>query len=506
MPKKSELIDERDRKILKELEEDARQTDSAIAKKIHLSKQVTNYRIQKMIESGIISNFYTLVNVGNLGLSTYYVFLKLEKINKEEEKKLLEKINSLDSIGWLVSCIGKWDIILNINEDSILNFEKTLNHIIKICGNHLFEYKFTILSEAEHLGYKFLAEKSYSRPLYQGEREKIFKLDISDEKILRGLSQDARSDLVSLSKKIKIPVHILNYRLKKLIRNGIIEGFKPKLNISKLGYQWHLLLIKLSLSNEDRKKALIEFCKVHKNIYYMTSTIGDYNFMLDVHIKSADELKVILTEIRDKFQDIVKTYESVMITNEFKIDYIPKGITTAALLFDLDGTLVGTEKFDIKLLKTILKKYELDTNLNFKGYNLDEYLSNLTNDKILQKKIKSEFVSEYELILKNIQIEINNELVKYLKIGISPLVALVTANNKKLTRQILNKTGLSKYFEIIITCEDVKHQKPHPEPYLKAMKELNVSPENCIVFEDSEIGINSAQSAGIKTVRRIAYR
>lgn len=506
MPKKSELIDERDRKILRGLEEDARQTDSAIAKKIHLSKQVTNYRIQKMIESGVISNFYTVVNVGNLGLSTYYVFLQLEKISKEEENKLLEKINSLDSIGWLVSCIGKWDIILNINEDSILNFEKTLNQIIRTCGNHLFEYKFTILSEAEHLGYKFLVGKGYSRPLYQGEREKIFKLDISDEKILRGLSQDARIDLVSLSKKIKIPVHILNYRLKKLIRNGIIEGFKPKLNINKLGYQWHLLLIKLGISNEDRRKALIEFCRAHKNIYYMTSTIGDYNFMLDVQIKSAEELKDILIEIRDKFQDIVKTYESVMITEEYKIDYIPKGITTTALLFDLDGTLVSTEKFDTKLLKTILKKYELDTSLNFRGYNLDEYLSALTNDKNLQKKIKSEFMSEYELILKNIQIEINNELVKYLRIGISPLVALVTANNKKLTRQILNKTGLSKYFEIIITCEDVKHQKPNPEPYLKAIKELNVSPENCIVFEDSEIGINSAQSAGIKAVRRIAYR
>ena len=78
MPKKSELIDERDRKILRELEEDARQTDSAIAKKIHLSKQVTNYRIQKLMESGIISNFYTVVNVGNLGLSTYYVFLQLD--------------------------------------------------------------------------------------------------------------------------------------------------------------------------------------------------------------------------------------------------------------------------------------------------------------------------------------------------------------------------------------------------------------------------------------------
>ncbi len=506
MPKKSELIDERDRKILKELEEDARQTDSAIAKKIHLSKQVTNYRIQKMIESGIINNFYTVINVGNLGLSTYYVFLQLEKISKEEEKKLLEKIYSLDSIGWLVSCIGKWDVILNINEEYILNFGKTLNQIIRICGNHLYEYKFTILSEAEHLGYKFLVGKSYSRPLYQGEREKIFKLDILDEKILRGLSQDARVNLVNLSQRTKIPVHVLNYRLKKLIRNGIIEGFKPKLNINKLGYQWHLLLIKLSVTNENRRKALIEFCKFHKDIYYMTSTIGDYNFMLDVHIKSAEELKSILTEIRDRFQDVVKTYESVMITEEYKIDYIPKGITTTALLFDLDGTLVSTEKFDNKLLKNILKKYELNASLDFRGYNLDEYISIITDDKNLQKKIKSEFMSKYALILKNIQLEINNELVKYLKIGISPLVALVTANNKTLTRQILNKTGLSRYFEIIITCEDVKHQKPHPEPYLKAMKELNVSPENCIVFEDSEIGIKSAQSAGIKSVRRIAYR
>ena len=506
MPKKSELIDERDRKILKELEEDARQTDSAIAKKIHLSKQVTNYRIQKMIESGVISNFYTVVNVGNLGLSTYYVFLQLEKINKEEEKRLLEKIYSLDSIGWLVSCIGKWDIILNINEDSILNFEKTLNQIIKICGEYLYEYKFTMLSEAEHLGYKLLVRKQYLKPLYQGEREKIFKLDITDEKILRALSQNARIDLVSLSKKIRIAVHILNYRLKKLMKNGIIEGFKPKLNINKLGYQWHLLLIKLSIVNEERKKELMNFCRYYKDIYYMTSTIGDYNLMLDVHIKSADELKGILTEIRDKFQDIVKTYESVMITEEFKIDYIPKGITTTALLFDLDGTLVNTENFDSKLLRNILKKYGLNTSKEFIGYNLEEYLSTVTNDKNLQKKIKLEYMSKYELMLKDIQIEVNSELIKYLKMGISPLVALVTANNKNLTGQILNKTGLSKYFEIIITCEDVKHQKPHPEPYLKAMKELNVSPENCIVFEDSEIGIKSAQSAGIKSVRRIVYR
>ena len=117
MPKKSDIIDERDKKILRELEENARQTDSSIAKKVRLSKQVTNYRIQQMVKSGIISNFYTVVNVGNLGLTTYYVFIQLEKIDSEEENKIIKRIHSLDEVGWLISCVGKWDIILNLNED-----------------------------------------------------------------------------------------------------------------------------------------------------------------------------------------------------------------------------------------------------------------------------------------------------------------------------------------------------------------------------------------------------
>jgi len=504
MPKKSGIIDEIDKKILRELEEDARQSDSSIARKVRLSKQVINYRIQQMLKKGIINNFYTVVNVGNLGLTTYYVFIQLEKISKEKEEEILKKIKSLDEVGWLISCIGKWDIILNLNESSVLNFEKTLNQIIRICEQNLYDYKFTILSEAEHIGYKFLGSKNY-KPLYQGERDKSIRLDFSDEQILRILSQNARINSITLSKEIKMPLHILSYRMKKLIKGGIIEGFRPKLNINKLGYQWHLLLIKLDFTSEEERKKLIEFCKYLKNTYYVTSTIGDYNLMLDLHIKSTDELIEIKRELQDKFPNLIKAYESVMIAEEFKIDYIPKGITTTALLFDLDGTLVNTEKFDGKVLKKVLNSNGLKSDEEFRGYSLEDYISKITSDKKLQKKIKKEFISEYELILKNIQIEINNELLRYLKLGFSPLVALVTANNKRLTRTILNKTGLSKYFEVIITCEDVKNQKPAPDAYLRALKKLNVSPENCIVFEDSEAGIKAAKAAGIKNIRKVDY-
>lgn len=64
----------------------------------------------------------------------------------------------------------------------------------------------------------------------------------------------------------------------------------------------------------------------------------------------------------------------------------------------------------------------------------------------------------------------------------------------------LQKLKLENTFEHIVGKVDVSHGKPHPEVYLKSMELLGMTAENCIVFEDSKAGIQSARSAGIKVV------
>lgn len=320
-------IDEKDRKILIELDKNARQTDSQIAKKVGVSKQVANYRIQNLIKRKIITNFYTIINVGKLGLNSYYIFLQLEKINKDQEKKLLEKINDLDFIGWLVSGTGRWDAIALIYADSISSFDKFLNKIMNICGSHLHEYSFTTLITAEHISYKFLGEREVSK-VKQTEKTQSPKLDKIDKKILEKISQSARSSIVEISEKIKIPVHVVNYHLKTMIKQKIIEGFKPKINVNKLGYQWHLFLLQFQRINEERKKEFLKFCKQHKKIYYVTNTIGTYNLMLDIHVKTIEEFKGVLLELKEKFSDVIKLYESLIIFDEYKIDYFPKKLVS----------------------------------------------------------------------------------------------------------------------------------------------------------------------------------
>lgn len=63
-----------------------------------------------------------------------------------------------------------------------------------------------------------------------------------------------------------------------------------------------------------------------------------------------------------------------------------------------------------------------------------------------------------------------------------------------------NEAELLDYFQQIITIEDVKFAKPHPQPYRMMMRRLEQSPENCVVIEDSIAGATSAVAAGANTI------
>jgi Lrp/AsnC family leucine-responsive transcriptional regulator len=326
MPKKAEPIDEKDRKILVELDRDARQNDSEIAKKVGLSKQVTNYRIQKLLERGIVTNFYTAVDVGSLGLKSFYIFLQLQKINKENEKLLLKRLDALDYVGWLVAGTGRWDVVLLVYADSINSFDTRLSEVINICGENLHEYTFTTLLRAEHISYKFLADRKEAKAVKQTEPSKVVSLEAPDKAILSALSQDARMPVTEIAKKCVLPAHVVNYRLKNLVKQKVIEGFKPKINVGKLGYQWHLLLIQFQQVSAERKKEFLRFCQQYKKIYYVTNTVGQYNLMLDVHVKDTEEFKDVLLDLKDRFSDIIKLYESMILFEEYKISYVPEAL------------------------------------------------------------------------------------------------------------------------------------------------------------------------------------
>ncbi len=79
-------------------------------------------------------------------------------------------------------------------------------------------------------------------------------------------------------------------------------------------------------------------------------------------------------------------------------------------------------------------------------------------------------------------------------------LALTSSSTFEEVHSVVNQLKIKKFFKILVTARDVKHGKPDPEPYLLTAEKLNVKCSECLVIEDSENGVQSAISAGMKCI------
>lgn len=185
---------------------------------------------------------------------------------------------------------------------------------------------------------------------------------------------------------------------------------------------------------------------------------------------------------------------------------------TYAFLFDLDGTIVLTDTIYFNVWKEILIKYNITiTEDIFKNYiqgNNDEYVKNTLLKNI---HIDSNELSKMkdDLFLKNISnIKIIDGIYDFIKCikknGYK--LCIVTNCNKIVAETIISYIKIDKYVDFIISNNDVKHSKPHKEPYYNAIQKYNIDQKKCFIFEDSKSGILSAKQnsplllIGIETI------
>jgi len=84
------------------------------------------------------------------------------------------------------------------------------------------------------------------------------------------------------------------------------------------------------------------------------------------------------------------------------------------------------------------------------------------------------------------------------KLGSYKLAVTTGGHDKQGAEKILIDTGIRKYFEAVVSSDDVENGKPAPDVYFEAAKQLGVEPLNCLVIEDSVNGVESGKAAGMK--------
>jgi beta-phosphoglucomutase len=176
-----------------------------------------------------------------------------------------------------------------------------------------------------------------------------------------------------------------------------------------------------------------------------------------------------------------------------------------AFLFDLNGTMIDDMTYHIKAWYNIVNG--LGANLSMERVKTECYGK---NEEVLERILPGRFTEEektklgfekekqYQLdfkprlkLIKGLDIFLKKTYEEGIKLAIGSAAIMYNIDF------VLDGLQIRKYFEAIVSADDVVHSKPDPETYLKCAEKLNIDAKDCLVFEDAPKGVETAYNAGM---------
>ncbi|HEX7673494.1 MAG TPA: HAD-IA family hydrolase [Bdellovibrio sp.] len=177
------------------------------------------------------------------------------------------------------------------------------------------------------------------------------------------------------------------------------------------------------------------------------------------------------------------------------------------LLFDFDGTVVDTMGVHLEAWNLSLAQYGLSLSkeqhqawAGIPTKKIVELLNEMHGSKIQADQFLKEKEVHYLGSLKSVTtISPVMDIIKHYH-GELPM-AIVTGSRRKIVELTMQELGIGRYFDALVCAEDYSHGKPAPDCFLKGAELLNLQPQNCLAFEDADLGIQSAHSAGMQCLK-----
>ena len=310
-------LDKTDKKIIAALEQDSRQPNKAIAKKAGVNEHIVAYRIQRLLEEGVVKKIYCIVNRGALFNVGYRTFLRFQNLSTEKEKGLVKRAVECKYTCWVSLCRGHWDMVISMFVDNPNQFMSLFSKIIS--GYEEFIQEKEIVNYLELIDFNrthVYGGDPMAMAEYDGKSNAI-EIDELDQKILEQLSTNSRLTLIEMSKQFLVSPDTIRNRINGLEEKKVILGHGVLFDLKKIGIGYYVMLLNLKSLSKARQQSLYNFALQHSSIMCWIKTIGAYDLNLDVEIEE-QKLDALVAELRNKFGDVIKNIEILTIKDEFK--------------------------------------------------------------------------------------------------------------------------------------------------------------------------------------------
>jgi Lrp/AsnC family leucine-responsive transcriptional regulator len=301
-------IDQKDRKILYELDLNCRQSNTQIGKKVGLKRDVVGYRINRMLNQGIIENFWTAINTFKLGYLVFRIYINFQYVNREIKNEIISHFTKYKKIWTILSVRADIDFDVVVWVNDVYEFYCFWDETLDKFKDYFAEYTISIYVESYDYKKTYLLTENSNhekRELYRTTcGGKTIDIDDFDYKLLNEIADNARIPLIDLAEKLNCSSQTVNYRLKNLFKNNIIQGYRVNLNLAKLGL--HQYKLEIYLKDHNYRGKVWNYLKNEPYTSVLNVAVGWSDLEFEFVLENVDILTSIMDEINIKFPNVIK--------------------------------------------------------------------------------------------------------------------------------------------------------------------------------------------------------
>jgi len=312
-------LDKKNIKIMRALHEDSRQSFVQLGKKVGLGSLSAERRVQQLLSGREIELMHASVDMARLGFGEYRLYFKFDVMDKNTEDEVLALFEAYPRTGWGVVCEGEYGALWRIFARDEQEVEAAVFLAMEKFGKKITEKVVVTTMHETYLPWRALfgtwldAPKTWKKAKEGGNAAKA---DAKDMKILSLLFGNAREKTQAIAKKVGLTPEGVNYRMKRLSREGILNGYTAWFDARRLGFNYYKMLVWFRGSTREQEQKFLNFCLQKDEVVYINKIMGNWDMEVDVIAHNSEEMHNFVREIKTKFGDFIGRHELLSVVDE----------------------------------------------------------------------------------------------------------------------------------------------------------------------------------------------
>ena len=335
MPNEINVPDKLNRRILHQLDQNSRRPVNDIARVLRMSEETLRYRLQRIEASGWLFKYHSIVDTARLGYSLYKVYIRLQSASEAVTKKIVSFLTQTKEVVSLIGTDGNYDFVIGVLLSRVNELDEFIDRLMQGFHPYIAHRSICVNIRSDYLAREYLItdkpRKNVAIRSYQATADEIAR-DPVDLLILRELGRSSRSNAADIARAIaarNLPRSLLTneisretvlYRIKKLEKSRIINGYNIVLNHRAMNQLQYKILVHLNYAQSDELKDFLKSLTAEPRVVYIIKTLGEWDYEIELEVESIEECKALLMRVTEKHPGIIKNYSALHLSKIYLYD------------------------------------------------------------------------------------------------------------------------------------------------------------------------------------------